>query len=52
MRDILLFRFSSTRMPIPYMKKNKSVIVLQAITVIPKKQLLYVYKRIIKYFHR
>lgn len=33
------------------MKKNKSVIVLQLIIVWQKKQLLYVYKKIIKYFH-
>lgn len=33
------------------MKKNKSVIVLQLIIVLQKKQLLYVYKKTIKYFH-
>lgn len=33
------------------MKKNKSVIVLQLIIVSGKKQLLYVYEKVIKYFH-
>lgn len=37
-------------MPISCMKKNKGIIVVQPIIVVQKKQLIYVYKKIIKYF--